>query len=128
MHSASYRSGNDVIVHLRWKAPHKRGGKQCGDVDWSIITKPPPLEYSIGATLALKRPQHDVLFNNTHFGDGAQCDSSAPSSVSNKSYGEPLRRGSIRRGEQAQITMATEVAVQAHDTLPQGVESICTLL
>ena len=30
-------------------------------------------------------------------------------------YGEPLQRGSIRRGEQAQITMATEVAVQAHE-------------
>ena len=30
-------------------------------------------------------------------------------------YGEPLQRGSIRRGEQAQIAMATEVAVQVHD-------------
>ena len=79
-------------------------------------------------TPAPKRSQRDVLFNDTHFGDGAECNSSALSSVSNKSYGEPLRRGSIRRGEQAQITMATEAAVQAHDTLPKGVESIRTLL
>ena len=42
MRSPSYRSGNDVIVHLRWNAPHKCGGKQSGDVDWSIITKPRP--------------------------------------------------------------------------------------
>ena len=41
--SPSYRSENDVIVHLRWNAPHKRGGKQSGDVDWSIVTKPCPL-------------------------------------------------------------------------------------
>ena len=38
-----YSSRNDVIVHLRWNAPHKCGGKQSGDVDWSIITKPRPL-------------------------------------------------------------------------------------
>ena len=38
-----YRSRNDIIVHLRWNAPHKHGGKQSGDVDWSIITKPHPL-------------------------------------------------------------------------------------
>ena len=43
-------------------------------------------------------------------------------------YGEPLQRGSIRQGEQAQITMATEAAVQAHDTLPQGIESVRALL
>ena len=42
MRSPSYRRGNDVIVHLRWNAPHKRGGKQSGDIDWSIITKPHP--------------------------------------------------------------------------------------
>ena len=27
-------------MHLHWKALHKRGGKQYGDVDWLIITKP----------------------------------------------------------------------------------------
>ena len=37
-----YRSGNDVIVHLRWNAPHKGGWKQSGDIDWLIITKPCP--------------------------------------------------------------------------------------
>ena len=79
-------------------------------------------------TPAPKHLQCDVLFNDTCFGDGAECNSSAPSSVSNKSYGEPLWGGSIRRGEQAQITMATEAAMQVHDTLPQGIESICTLL
>ena len=42
MHSPSYRSRNDIIVHLRWNTPHKCGGKQSGDVDWSIITKPRP--------------------------------------------------------------------------------------
>ena len=42
MHYPFYRSGNVIIVHLRWNAPHKSGGKQCGDVDWSIITKPCP--------------------------------------------------------------------------------------
>ena len=31
---------NDVMVHLHWKAPHKHGGKQSGDIDWLIITKP----------------------------------------------------------------------------------------
>ena len=41
--SPSYRSGNDVIVHLRWNALHKHGGKQSGDINWSIITKPCPL-------------------------------------------------------------------------------------
>ena len=30
------------MMHLRWNAPHKHGGKQSGDVDWSIITKPHP--------------------------------------------------------------------------------------
>ena len=79
-------------------------------------------------TLAQKHLQRDVLSNDTCFGDGAECDSSAPSSVSNKSYGEPLWRGSIRRGEQVQITMATEAAMQAHDTLPQGIESVRALL
>ena len=34
------RLENDVIVHLHWNAPHKRGGKQSGDVDWLIIAKP----------------------------------------------------------------------------------------
>ena len=43
-------------------------------------------------------------------------------------YGEPLRRGSIRRGEQVQITMATEAAMQVHDTLPQGIESVRALV
>ena len=43
MHSPSYRSGNDVMAHLCWNAPHKRGGNQSGDVDWSIIAKPHPL-------------------------------------------------------------------------------------
>ena len=43
MRSPSYRSGNDIIVHLCWNAPHKHGGKQSGDIDWSIITKPHPL-------------------------------------------------------------------------------------
>ena len=38
-----YRSRNDIIVHLRWNALHKHGGKQSGDVNWSIITKPHPL-------------------------------------------------------------------------------------
>ena len=42
MRSPSYRSGNDIIVHLHWNALHKRGGKQSGDIDWSIITKPRP--------------------------------------------------------------------------------------
>ena len=42
MHSPSYRSGNDVIVHLCWNALHKCGGKQSGDINWSIITKPHP--------------------------------------------------------------------------------------
>ena len=37
-----YRGGNVIIVHLRWNALHKRGGKQSGDIDWSIITKPCP--------------------------------------------------------------------------------------
>ena len=41
--SPSYRSENDIIVHLHWNTPHKCGGKQSGDVDWSIITKPRPL-------------------------------------------------------------------------------------
>ena len=37
-----YRSANDVIVHLHWNALHKRGRKQSGDADWSIIIKPHP--------------------------------------------------------------------------------------
>ena len=49
-------------------------------------------------------------------------------SVSDKPYREPLRRGSVRQGEQVQITMATEVAVQVHDTLPQGIENVRALL
>ena len=51
-----------------------------------------PLEYSRDTTLAPKHLQHDVLFNNTHFGDGAECDSSAPSSVSNKLRGASTER------------------------------------
>ena len=43
MRSPPYRSGNDIIVHLRWNAPHKCVGNQSGDVDWSIIAKPRPL-------------------------------------------------------------------------------------
>ena len=42
MHYPFYRSGNDVIMHLHWNAPHKHGGKQSEDVDWLIITKPRP--------------------------------------------------------------------------------------
>ena len=34
------RLENDVIVHLHWNALHKLGGKQSGDVNWLIITKP----------------------------------------------------------------------------------------
>ena len=79
-----------VIVHIHWNALHKHGGKQSGDIDWSIITKPPPLEYSRGTTLALKCLQHDALSNNTRFGVTAECDSLALSSVSDKPYGEPL--------------------------------------
>ena len=43
-------------------------------------------------------------------------------------YWEPLWRGSIRQGEQVQITMATEAAMQGHDTLSQEIESVRTLL
>ena len=43
MHYSFYRGANDVIVHPCWNALHKRGGKQSGDVDWSIIIKPHPL-------------------------------------------------------------------------------------
>ena len=43
MHSPSYRSRNDVIVHLRWNVLHERGRNQSGDIDWSIIAKPHPL-------------------------------------------------------------------------------------
>ena len=42
MRSPSYRSRNDIIVHLCWNALQKHGRKQSGDVDWSIITKPRP--------------------------------------------------------------------------------------
>ena len=79
-------------------------------------------------TPAPKHSQHDALSNDTHFGVTAKCNSLALSSVSDKPYREPLRRGSIRRGEQAQITMATEAAMQVHDTLPQGIESVRALL
>ena len=37
-----YGSVNDVIVHPRWNTLQKHGGKQYGDVDWSIIVKPHP--------------------------------------------------------------------------------------
>ena len=49
------------------------------------------------------------------FGVTAERDSWALPSVSDEPYGEPQQRGSIRRGEQVQDTMATEAAVQAHD-------------
>ena len=65
--------------------------------------------------LAPKHLQCDVLSNDTHFGVSAKCDSLALFSVSDKPYGEPLRRGSVRRGEQMQITMATEAAMKVHD-------------
>ena len=52
---------NDVIVHLRWNALHKRGGNQFGDVDWSIIIKALPLEYSRSVTPAPKCSQCGVL-------------------------------------------------------------------
>ena len=78
--------------------------------------------------LAPKCLQRYILFNDTHFRVTAECDSSALPLVSNEHYGEPQQRGSIRRGEQVQITMAMEVAMQANNTLPQGVESIHTLL
>ena len=70
-------------------------------------------------TPAPKHSQRDALSNDTHFGVTTKCNSSRLSSVSDKPYGEPLQRGSIRQGEQAQITMATEAAMQAHDIYSQ---------
>ena len=127
MRSPSYRSGNDVIVHLRWNTPHKRGGKQSGDVNWSIITKARSSSTQ-EAWLRLRSIRNvmsyltililETVLNVTP----RHC----PRSLIN--YGEPLRRGSIRWGEQVQITMATEAAMQVHDTLPQGIESVHALL
>ena len=96
MCSPSYRSGNDVIVHLHWNAPHKRGGKQSGDVDWSIITKPRPL--STQEVQLQLRNIHNVMYYLMIlvFRVTARRNSSALSSVSDKSYGEPQQRGSIR--------------------------------
>ena len=124
MRSHSYRSGNEVIVPLRWNTPHKRGGKQSGDIDWSIISKPRPSS----TQEALKRSQHDALSNDTRFGVTAECNSLALSSVSDKPYGEPLQRDSIRRGEQVQITMATEVAVQVLDISKSYLQFISLLM
>ena len=124
MCSPSYRSGNDVIVHLLWNAPHKRGGKQSGDVDWSIITKPHPLSTQ-EARLRLQNIYNVMSYLTIHIlGVTAKHDSSALMNLK----GKPQQRGLIRQGKWVRVTMAIEAAMQAHDTLPQGVESIRALL
>ena len=94
-------TGNDVIVHLHWNALHKRGGKQSGDVNWLIITKPRLLS----TQEAWPRLQSvcNVMYYLTIlvFRVTTECNSLALTSVSNKFYGEPRRRGSFRRGEWA---------------------------
>ena len=42
--------------------------------------------------------------------------------------GKPRQRGLIRWGKRAHVTMAMEAAMQAHNTLPQGIESVHALL
>ena len=81
--------GNDVIVHLHWNAQHKHGGKQSGDINWSIITKPRPL--STQEVWPRLRSVRSVMHYLTIlvFGVTAERDSSALSSVSDKPYGEP---------------------------------------
>ena len=76
---------NDVIVHLHWNAPHKCGGKQSGDVDWLIITKPRLLSTQ-EAQLWLSGI-HNVVYYFTILilGVTVICDSVALTLVSDKS-------------------------------------------
>ena len=79
------RLENDVIVHLHWNAPHKRGGKQSGDVDLLIITKP----HLLGTQevwLQLRGIRNMVYyFTILILGVTVNCDSVALTSVSDKS-------------------------------------------
>ena len=76
---------NDVIVHLHWNAPHKRGGKQSGDIDWLIIIKPHFLSTQ-EAWLWLWGIHNMVYyFTILVLGVTVNCDSVALTSVSDKS-------------------------------------------
>ena len=76
---------NDIIVHLHWNTPHKRGGKQSGDVDWLIITKPCLLSTQ-EAWLQLRGICNVVYyFMILILGVTVVCDSVALTSVSDKS-------------------------------------------
>ena len=83
---------NDVIVHLHWNTPHKRGGKQSGDVDW-LIAKPHLL--STQEAQPRFRCIRNVMYHFTIlvFGVTIKRDSVALTSVSDKSY----RRASTKR-------------------------------
>ena len=76
---------NDVIVHLHWNAPHKRGGKWSGDVNWLIIAKPCLL--SIGEVQLQLQGVRNVMYYFTILVLGVTiiCDSVALTSVSDKS-------------------------------------------
>ena len=79
------RLENDVIVHLHWNAPHKCDGKQSGDVDWLIITKPRLLNTQE------VQPQLGGVHNVVYYimilvlGATVSCDSMALISVSDES-------------------------------------------
>ena len=79
------RLENDIIVHLHWNAPHKRVGKQSGDVDWLIIAKPRLL--STQEAQFWLRGIHNVVYYFTILVLGVTviCDSVALTSVSDKS-------------------------------------------
>ena len=79
------RLENDIIVHLHWKAPHKRGRKQSGDIDWLIIAKPHLL--STQEVQLCLRGIRNVMYYFTILvlGVTVNCDSMAPTSVSDKS-------------------------------------------
>ena len=84
---------NDVIVHLHWNAPHKRGGKQSGDVNWLIIAKPHLL--STQEVQPQLRCIRNMMYHFTIlvFGVTIKRDSMALTLVSDKSY----RRASMKR-------------------------------
>ena len=79
------RLENDVIVHQHWNTLHKRGGKQSGDINWLIITKPHLLNTQ-EARLQLRGICNVVYyFTILVLGVTVICNSVALTSVSDKS-------------------------------------------
>ena len=72
------------MVHLHWNTLHKHGGKQSGDVDWLIISKPCLLSSQKGWLWHQGIRNMMYYFTILILGATVSCDSMALISVSDE--------------------------------------------